>query len=222
MPWSPFSLTQERCSLDYFDETLIIRRPDVHHESPVEPVYKHFPLWSSKLDQEASRRIQWINCTSHRKLWEDDQPEELQPDGSVQSCLKKGPDEDKHLMFVVEVANSQSFTAVRQKLGKWIFGHGVRTGLIIKVILQENPGAHAKDTLSLSFELWRVREVDFATFASFCLKGKPIKEGSDIWYNKKMGIMWIPVTVQGGVVVYTTLSQSGGAFDVTKVRNPSA
>jgi hypothetical protein len=185
------------------------------------PLVYAFGKWSdslAKVNPEDSRRTKWIACTSHRKLLESQKPEELQPDGSVQSSLKEGEDQDKHLMFVVEVANSQSLTVVRQKIGKWIFVHGVRTGMIMKVDFKLQSSAH--DVLVLHFEMWRVREVELALFNLFGLEGKPIKEDSDIWYDEEMGFMWIPPSGQGDSVVYATLSQSGGPYEVEKVRNP--
>ena len=126
-------------------------------------------------------------------------------------------------MFVVEVANSQSIEAVRDKIGHWLLCHGARTGLILKVDLLLADDEGAIDSLKLSYEMWRAREVDWKDYNEMDnLNGKALVKASKVLYDKDRDAMWIKkmrATAEDGTVLFAMLFASGGPYDVAKVRD---
>jgi hypothetical protein len=191
--------------------------PNSEHEAPVMAVLRAFNDWSDSLTPEDAKRIQWGFTTSHRRVLDKNRPEELQPDGSIQCSMNGFREEVKHLMFVMEIANSQSLLEVRGKIGKWLVGHQVRTGMIVKVDLEvHDEGA---DSLNISFEVWRAREVNDKLFEELGLEGQPTTKGSNVLYNEEKGVLWIAAEgAEGGKVVFAKMFQSGGPYSIVNVR----
>jgi hypothetical protein len=195
----------------------MVRLPDVAHEAPIEPIHTAFALWSKSLGDEHSNRVQWIGTTSHRMSLENKRPEEMQPDGSVQSSPDDDRDEATELTFVVESANSQSMSNVRQKVGRWLLRRGVRAALIINIEYEEK--STDKETLKLSFELWRKAWLTTDEFTGLAPHGTAFKD-TNIMYARG-GLMWLRGASSTDGQFVAMLCQYGGPYNVIGVRVPS-